>query len=194
MAAEIVLASASPRRRELLEQMGLNYIVRVAAIDERVLDAELPVDYVCRVAAKKSQQVWQASEKNLPVLSADTSVVLNGMIMGKPKDQADAVAMLTALSGSTHQVLTAVSLRQDQHWQALSISEVTFRGLSLQEINDYWATGEPVDKAGAYAIQGLGAMFVERCSGSYSGIVGLPLFETMSLLANVGVKVLKQHE
>lgn len=194
MMAEIILASASPRRRELLEQMGISYLVRVAEIDESVFVSESPIDYVRRVAAKKSQKVWQLSDHRLPVLSADTSVILNGMIMGKPKDQADAVAMLTALSGATHQVLTAVSLRQGQHFQALSISEVTFRGLSLQEINDYWATGEPVDKAGAYAIQGLGAMFVERCSGSYSGIVGLPLFETMSLLANVGVKVLKQHE
>ncbi|HHZ70316.1 MAG TPA: septum formation inhibitor Maf [Methylococcaceae bacterium] len=192
MTAEIILASASPRRRELLEQMGLAYLVRVAEVDESVLVSEPPVDYVRRVAAKKSQQVWQSSDHCLPVLSADTSVVLNGMIMGKPKDQVDALIMLEALSGVTHQVLTAVSLRYGQHWQALSISEVTFRVLSAQEIRDYWATGEPVDKAGGYAIQGLGAMFVERCSGSYSGIVGLPLFETMSLLENVGVKVLKQ--
>jgi len=126
----------------------------------------------------------------LPILAADTAVVLGDKIMGKPKNQEDAVVMLTRLSGQTHHVYTAISLRGKQHWQAVSITEVKFRDLAETEINAYWQTGEPADKAGAYAIQGLGGLFVESITGSFSGVVGLPLFETAELLAKQGIHLL----
>ncbi|MGJ0514659.1 MAG: Maf family protein [Methylomicrobium sp.] len=193
MKARIILASASPRRRELLDQIGIAYDIRPVDIDESPHPDEAPADYVCRIAAEKSAVCHtQAASIGLPVLAADTAVVLNGRIMGKPKDKEDALAMLRRLSGQTHQVYSAVSLRGNEHGEALSVTEVTFRTLSEQEIVAYWATSEPADKAGSYAIQGLGSVFVQSIQGSFSGVVGLPLFETAELLLQQGIQVL--HE
>lgn len=193
MKEQIILASASPRRRELLDQIGVSYRVHVADIDETPLIDEPPEAYVVRIAAAKSQQVHQQMPESIPVLSADTTVVLDGVIMGKPTDKVDGVRMLSKLSGATHEVYSAVSLRAEQHWQALSITQVTFRTLSACEIEAYWQTGEAKDKAGAYALQGRAGQFVEYIAGSYSGVVGLPLFETSNLLTKAGIKLLDEH-
>jgi len=189
MSAQIILASASPRRKELLEQIRIKYRVNPVDLDETPFPNEDPQSYVQRLAAEKSAACLAQCGDALPVLAADTSVVLGDLIMGKPKDQTDALAMLLQLSGQTHRVYTALSLRGLQHWQALSITEVTFRQLTEAEILAYWQTGEPIDKAGSYAIQGQGGVFVESIRGSFSGVVGLPLFETAELLAKQGIKV-----
>ena len=185
--AQLILASASPRRKELLDQIGVSYIVHAVDIDETPLPLEQPQAYVQRIAAAKSDVCLALRNDNLPVLAADTTVVLGQTIMGKPKNQDDAVNMLGQLSGSTHQVYTAVSLRGREHWQVLNITEVTFKTLAIEEILAYWQTGEPQDKAGSYAIQGLGAVFVEQIKGSFSRVVGLPLFETSQLLLKQGI-------
>ncbi|MBM4207876.1 MAG: septum formation inhibitor Maf [Gammaproteobacteria bacterium] len=187
MQAQLVLASASPRRKDLLAQINISTIINPVDFDETPLPDEDPVAYVRRIAAGKSALCAEQLGIDLPVLAADTAVVLDGKILGKPKDEEDAIAMLSALSGRSHQVLTAVSLRGKQHRQTLSVSEVTFRLLGESEIRAYWRTGEPVDKAGAYAIQGLGSIFVVTINGSFSGVVGLPLFETAELLAKEGI-------
>jgi septum formation protein len=190
MKARIILASASPRRRELLDQIGIAYDIRPVHIDESPKPNEAPADYVRRIAAEKSAACHaQAAPIGLPVLAADTAVVMNSQIMGKPKDKEDALAMLRRLSGQTHQVYSAVSLRGREHGEALSVTEVTFRTLSEWEILAYWATSEPADKAGSYAIQGLGSVFVQSIQGSFSGVVGLPLFETAELLLQQGIQV-----
>ena len=192
MTVQIILASASPRRRELLNQIGVDYMIWPVVIDESPLENEAPHDYARRIAAEKSAEGWrQTAHLGLPVLAADTAVVLNGVIMGKPRDKEDALSMLRQLSGRTHQVFSAVSLRSREHGEALNITEVAFRAITEQEILTYWATSEPVDKAGGYAIQGLGSVFVRSISGSFSGVVGLPLFETAELLSKQGVKVLR---
>jgi septum formation protein len=182
----ITLASGSPRRAELLQQIGVPFLQRPVDLDETPLAGEAPFDYVQRLALAKARAGWQqslAQGDNLPVLGADTSVVLNNRIMGKPADVEESVAMLEALSGNTHQVLTAISLvNGEQQLSALVSSDVTFRQLDREEILAYWQTGEPTDKAGSYAIQGLGAVFVSQLSGSYSAVVGLPLLETWQLL------------
>jgi septum formation protein len=154
---------------------------------------EAPDAYVVRIAAAKSQHIWQQTRGVVPVLSADTSVVLNGMIMGKPSDKADGLRMLKQLSGTTHKVFTAVSLRADQHWHAVNVTEVSFRILKAHEIEAYWQTGEPLDKAGAYAIQGRAGQFVNHIAGSFSGVVGLPLFETAELLTKAGIAILDKR-
>jgi septum formation protein len=193
MKARIILASASPRRRELLDQIGITYEIRPVHIDESPRLNEAPNEYVRRIAAEKSAACQaQAAPTGLPVLAADTAVVLDGRIMGKPKDKEDAVMMLGRLSGRTHQVYSAVSLRGAEHGEALSVTDVTFRALSAREILAYWATSEPADKAGSYAIQGLGSVFVQSIEGSFSGVVGLPLFETAELLLQQGIQIL--HE
>ena len=191
MSSQIILASASPRRRELLDQIRVSYQVHAVDLDETPLPNEEPLAYVKRVAAEKSALCVVQLKPTLPVLAADTSVILDGLIMGKPKDQADAVNMLMQLSGKTHQVVSALSLRGREHFEALSITDVTFRDLSEQEMLDYWETGEPIDKAGSYAIQGLGGLFVQSIVGSFSGVVGLPLFETAQLLSKQGIELLK---
>lgn len=191
MTTQIILASASPRRRELLDQIKVSYHVHAVDLDETPLPNEQPLAYVQRVAAEKSALCVAELKPTLPVLAADTSVILGNIIMGKPKDQADALAMLMQLSGRTHQVVSALSLRGREHFQALSITEVTFRSLSEIEILDYWRTGEPIDKAGSYAIQGLGGLFVQSIVGSFSGVVGLPLFETAQLLSKQGIELIK---
>ena len=191
MSVQIILASASPRRQELLDQIKVTYKVYPVDLDETPLPDEAPLAYVRRLAAAKSAACRAKLNTDIPVLAADTAVILGDAIMGKPKNQADAVAMLTQLSGKTHQVYSAISLRGREHGQAVSITEVTFRRLTEQQILDYWHSGEPQDKAGSYAIQGRGAMFVAAIKGSFSGVVGLPLFETAQLLANQGIELFK---
>jgi septum formation protein len=190
MQPQIILASASPRRSELLKQIGISHRIMAVDIDETPLANESPLAYVERVAAEKSAACQVLLNDNLPVLSADTSVICAGEIMGKPLDLDHAINMLSRLSGRSHQVYSAVSLRGDQHWQALSISEVKFKTLSTDEIIAYWQTGEPCDKAGAYAIQGLASTFIESITGSFSGVMGLPLYETAQLLAKQGIRVI----
>jgi septum formation protein len=181
------LASVSPRRRELLTQIGVPHLVTGAHIDESTAPGESPPDYVQRMARTKALTVWQR-DSSLPVLAADTTVVLDGVIFGKPGGEAEAVRMLSTLSGRTHQVLTAIALASPAGLaQRLSVSEVRFRTLTPEECVAYWHTGEPRDKAGAYAIQGKAAVFIESLDGSYSGVMGLPLFETAELLRAAGV-------
>jgi septum formation protein len=181
------LASVSPRRRELLAQIGVPHVVTGAHIDESIHAGERAHDYVQRMARTKAQAVWD-QDRSLPVLAADTTVVLDGLVFGKPLDRADALRMLSLLSGRTHDVLTAVSLASGAGLaMRMSVSSVRFRPLGEDEIAAYWETGEPKDKAGAYAVQGLAAVFIESLSGSYSGVMGLPLFETSELLRAAGV-------
>jgi septum formation protein len=191
MSVQIILASASPRRQELLDQIKVAYNVYPVDLDETPLPDEAPLAYVRRLAAEKSAACKAQLNTDIPVLAADTAVILGRVIMGKPKNQADALAMLAQLSGKTHQVYSAISLRGREHGQAVSITEVTFRRLSEREMQDYWHSGEPLDKAGSYAIQGRGGVFVESIKGSFSGVVGLPLFETAELLANQGIELFK---
>jgi septum formation protein len=181
----IYLASGSPRRRELLRQIGVSYRLIDTAVDETALEDEAPLAYVSRVAAAKVNAGWQCSREpdDAPVLAADTAVVLDGSILGKPRDQADALDMLRRLSGRSHEVLTAVALRSAAGLDGrVSRSVVTFRSIDAAEAGAYWDTGEPRDKAGAYAIQGRAAVFIADLRGSYSGVMGLPLFETAELL------------
>jgi len=170
-----------------LAQIGVPHVVTPAQVDETPRPNELPRDYVQRMAREKALAVWRIDD-SLPVLAADTTVVLDGVMYGKPRDRDDALGMLSRLSGRTHEVLTAVALatRRDIAVR-LNVSEVTFRTLSEAECAAYYATGEPLDKAGAYAIQGLAAVFIESVKGSHSGVVGLPLFETAELLRAAGV-------
>ncbi len=186
----LLLASRSPRRRELLEQAGIAFRVVDVLVDETVRPGEAPAAYVARVAADKARAAVQALpvDGRAPVLAADTSVVVDGKVLGKPADSQHAAAMLRRLSGRTHEVMTAVALADGARLHsALSTSRVRFRALSDADIDAYVATGEPVDKAGAYAIQGIAACFIEHLDGSYSGVMGLPLFETAQLLAQVGI-------
>jgi septum formation protein len=187
----LCLASASPRRRELLAQIGVAHTTAAANIDESVLAGEAAVDYVVRMARAKTRAV-RGHAGALPVLGADTIVVLDGVICGKPASAADGLAMLRRLSGRTHTVLTAVALAAGEAapLSRLSASEVTFRSLSHAECLAYWECGEPRDKAGGYAVQGRAAIFIERLSGSYSGVMGLPLFETAELLRAAGIACL----
>jgi septum formation protein len=164
--------------------------VVATAVDEAVLRGEAPRAYVTRLAAAKADSGWQSSRDatDPPVLAADTAVVLEGKILGKPADREDAEGMLRQLSGRTHEVLTAIALRTASGLQSrISRSEVTFRSIAADEAQAYWETGEPSDKAGAYAIQGRAAIFVADLRGSYSGVMGLPLFETAELLSDAGV-------
>ena len=178
----LCLASVSPRRQELLAQIGVPHTVTGAHIDETVLAGEDAREYVTRMARSKALSVRQTGE-TLPVLAADTTVVLDDVIFGKPRGKAHGIEMLRALSGRTHDVLTAVALAVGSEVAlSVSTSEVRFRLLTLEECEAYWETGEPRDKAGGYAIQGRGAVFIEWLSGSYSGVMGLPLFETAELL------------
>jgi septum formation protein len=186
----IYLASASPRRSALLNQIGVRCQVRPVDVDERLLAHETPARYVERLAALKAETLWaQLREpERAPVLGSDTTVALDGHILGKPCDEADGLRMLALLSARTHQVYTAVALRHAHGCDTrLNVSEVTFRALTLEERRAYWASGEPADKAGGYAVQGLAAAFIERIAGSYSGIMGLPLYETAELLTRIGL-------
>jgi septum formation protein len=185
----VYLASASPRRSELLRQIGVPFRVRPADIKEEQLAGEDPPTYVRRLAAAKADAVWDAVKaEQRPVLAADTAVVLDGAVLGKPSGTAEADSMLGRLSGRTHEVLTAVALRDGaDRVTLLTTSEVRFRTTTQAERLAYCATGEPFDKAGGYGIQGYAAVFVEELRGSYSNVVGLPLFETAALLARAGL-------
>lgn len=188
--AELFLASASPRRRELLAQIAVPCVTQIASIDENPLPAEPAAAYVERLAREKARAGLLAlgGRDGAVVLGADTAVVLDGRILGKPADFAESRSMLQALSGRSHQVLTAVALVADGREAARVVSsEVSFRPISEAEIEAYWASGEPCDKAGSYGIQGLAAVFVSRLQGSYSAVVGLPLCETAELLGEFGI-------
>ncbi|MBT5718303.1 MAG: septum formation inhibitor Maf [Gammaproteobacteria bacterium] len=189
----IILASASARRQELLAQIGISFTVRSQDIDESIRSAELAEDYVMRMAMEKAMSALrqlagsQGGDDTL-VLAADTSVVCDADVLGKPSSESDALEMLLRLSGREHRVLSAVMLATKNKQAAqLSESRVTFREISLAEARRYYASGEPEGKAGSYAIQGYGAVFVKQLHGSYSGVMGLPLFETAQLLAEFGV-------
>ena len=180
---DLLLASASPRRSELLTQIGVRFTQISADIDESQRPNESPVDYVSRMAVEKAQVGYRLQAGNLPALGADTSVVCGQNILGKPVGRDDALSMLSQLSATTHQVLSAVAItRGDELALRLSKTAVTFRPISTEDCHNYWETGEPLGKAGAYAIQGLAAIFVANIEGSYSGVVGLPIAQTEELL------------
>ncbi|MGR2737694.1 Maf family protein [Billgrantia sp. Q4P2] len=184
----LCLASASPRRRELLASIGVAVEVRPVDVDETPLRDENPAAYVTRLAREKA--AVGACRSLLPTLGSDTVVVCEGRILGKPADRTEAAAMLRLLSGRTHEVLTAVAVAGPAGLLDVCVTtRVTMREINDAEMSAYWATGEPADKAGGYAIQGLAAIFVERIEGSYSAVVGLPLFETARLLARQGVPI-----
>lgn len=186
----LFLASASPRRRELLTQIGVPFSQLSVLIDETPFEAELPDVYVQRLAREKALAgLAQVEDRSACVLGADTTVVLDQRILGKPIDKADALATLMALSGREHQVMTAVALANRSGCMVrLVSSQVRFRPISVEEAEAYWASGEPQDKAGSYAIQGWGAIFVAGLVGSYSAVVGLPLCETAQMLSSYGVE------
>ncbi|MEO1766291.1 Maf family protein [Thiobacter aerophilum] len=190
----IYLASQSPRRRALLRQLGIPHRVLVPDVNEAPLPRETPEDHVRRLARIKAEvgamRVLKRRWPPLPVLAADTVVVLGRTLLGKPVDAAEAAAMLARLSGRRHRVLTAVALAfQGKLQLALSDTQVVFRRLAASEIEAYVASGEPLDKAGGYGIQGRAAAFVRRIEGSYSGVMGLPLFETAELLRKIGIRI-----
>jgi septum formation protein len=193
-AVDLILASASPRRSELLHQIGVRFTILAADIDESRLADEPPADYVSRLALEKARAGYSRQGENsnesrkIPSLGADTIVVCEGQIFGKPRDQADAAAMLMALSGKVHTVMTAVTVSQGPcSSSSLTKTLVRFRTISQSECQTYWQTGEPQGKAGGYAIQGRGAVFVEHLEGSYTGVVGLPLSETAEILGEFAI-------
>jgi septum formation protein len=186
----LILASASPRRTQLLAQIGVPHEVVPAQLIEQRETGESITACVQRLAESKALQVFGrlCAREPLWVLGADTAVALDGRMLGKPRDERDGLEMLASLSGRTHQVLSAVALADAGGVRsALSVSQVQLRRIAPAEAARYWASGEPCDKAGAYAIQGLGAIFVQTLQGSYSGVMGLPLFETALLLEQTGV-------
>lgn len=199
---KIYLASKSPRRRELLRQVGIDFellLLRDASprgpdVTEIVLPGELPEAYVARVTQEKASTAWNILQMRRlpprPVLAADTTVVLGQQILGKPANQTEALAMLRQLSGQTHLVLTSLAVHYEaQNLHCTQVSEVTFTTLSEQQMLEYCATQEPYDKAGGYGIQGMAARYISHISGSYSGIMGLPLFETTALLRQAGIRL-----
>ena len=186
----VFLASASPRRRELLRQIGVAVRLLEVSVDEIAERGEEPCAYVTRLARLKAEAGWAQRDaaKGAPVLAADTAVIVDGEILGKPRNRADAAAMLERLSGRSHEVLTAVALRTEHGVESrVSRSVVSFRQVGAAEALRYWQSGEPCDKAGGYGIQGYAAVFVAGLSGSYSGVMGLPLYETAQLLDAAGV-------
>lgn len=183
--AHLILASSSPRRRELLQQLGLEFEIYSPDIDETVLENEAVFDYVERLACAKAQAVLQKYPDAI-IIAADTSVAIDQDILGKPESKEHAFAMWQKLSGRTHQVYTGVCVRTNQQkYSIVTCTEVEFQQLSHQDMEEYWATGEPLGKAGAYAIQGIAARYIPRMVGSYSNVVGLPLYETVQLLKAV---------
>ena len=182
----IILASASPRRKELLEQVGVEFRVQSFEIDESPYPHEAPADYVVRLAIQKAQAAIEALPADSIVIAADTTVTVDGRILGKPVDQADAFAMWQRLSGRDHFVMTGVAVAKNQTVLHRRVTtEVHFSPLSHADMLAYWQTGEPVGKAGGYAIQGLAAAFIPKIYGSYSNVVGLPLVETLDLLKEI---------
>jgi septum formation protein len=191
MFSSLYLASTSPRRRELLAQIGLDFSVLKVDVDESRLSGETPENYVRRLALEKVQ-AGLAEITGGVVIAADTTVVIDDAVLGKPASLAEAVAMWTRLSGREHQVLTGVAVGNNTEiFVEVVTTRVRFRDILAGEMQAYWQSGEPADKAGAYAIQGRGAVFVHEISGSYSNVVGLPLSETAALLAGFGISVWK---
>lgn len=178
----IYLASKSPRRRQLLQQIGIEFDVLEVDIYEQWDGIETAQAYVKRLALNKARAGRDIAKETYPILAADTEVIIDDEILGKPEGKAGAMHMLQKLSGCTHQVLSAVALISDSEAVSLNINLVSFKPLTLHECNAYCETGEPYDKAGGYAIQGKAANFISRLEGSYSGVMGLPLFETTQLL------------
>ncbi len=192
MSPVLQLASTSPRRQEILRSLGLTFTVIAVEIDESRLEGETPQQMVLRLAANKAAAA--VSEDSQLVIGADTLVVLGDRVLGKPRGMDDAVEMLMKLSGRSHTVLTGVALWSSTGiTSALSQTEVRFREIGRDEARAYWHSGEPCDKAGSYAIQGRGGTFVAAISGSYSGVVGLPVYELAELLGNAGIEVVKKQ-
>jgi septum formation protein len=185
----ILLASGSPQRRELLKQLAVRFSVAAANIDELITDGESPEDYVLRMAREKARVGFEHSLGFMPALGSDTIVLLEGKILGKPASRADAESMLQRLSGQTHHVYSAVALalKSDHILDALNITAVTFGKMPAEWIKHYCQSDEPMDKAGAYAVQGGTGQYIRRIEGSYSGVMGLPLFETAELLRRAGL-------
>ena len=190
---DLYLASSSPRRRELLEQIGVSYQLLSVDIDETPRPGESPQNFVVRMAVEKAQagkgNLGPGNEK--PVLGADTAVVIDNEILGKPRDREHALLMLQRLSGRSHEVMSAVALIGKQTVTRLNISRVSFRDIKTDEMEAYWRSGEPQDKAGSYGIQGKAAIFIDGLEGSYSAVMGLPLFETAELLETAGIRLLR---
>ena len=185
----LVLASASPRRRELLQQIGVGFRIVVADVEEKPLPKESPADFVLRMAREKAMDVMRREPGHLPVLGSDTAVILEGRILGKPESRNEAMEMLNSLSGKTHEVYSAVvvAVSEAEIHEALSISRVTFSDLEPEWIESYIDTGDPMDKAGAYGVQGKAAEKISNIEGSFYGVMGLPLYETAQLLKRAQV-------
>jgi len=193
MNKKIILASASPRRKELLESMGLKFEVVVSHVDENIEGKDFSTELIENLAAEKAMEVAGKIDFPAIVIGSDTVVVINNHVLGKPKDKNDAFNMLKMLSGKTHEVISGIAIVDTETNKILKdfvLSEVTFKELSDEEINNYIETGEPLDKAGAYAIQGLAGMFVKSITGCYSNIVGISVFKLAELLKKFGVKVI----
>jgi len=197
---QIYLASQSPRRRALIEQLGIRYQTLDVEVDESSQPGEAPEDFVARLALEKARAGWQlAANPAVPVVGADTCIMLDGQIVGKPENQEQGIALLQRYSGRAHKVYTGIAIvgpgtdNQEPgivHYVRTNISTVTFRVITNEECEQYWETGEPTGKAGGYAIQGLAAVFIEKLEGSYSGVMGLPLFEFAELITLFGIKIL----
>jgi nucleoside triphosphate pyrophosphatase len=185
----MILASSSPRRRELLKQIGVDFRIIVADIDETIREDECARDYVCRMAREKALEVHRHDSVTVPVLGADTTVVVNGSILGKPVDREDAIRLLESLSARTHEVWSAVALLipGGKMLECLNITRVTFSELDRTWIESYCDSGDPMDKAGAYGVQGMAAQKISHLEGSYSGVMGLPLHETAEILQEAGI-------
>jgi septum formation protein len=202
MMKQLILASQSPRRKMLLEQLGYQFTTIVADIDESVCDHENAKDYVLRLAQEKALAIFHSltpeQQKKSLVLGADTCVVIDGLILGKPADEAECIETLLRLADNTHQVFTGIAVAGCKAIETTNLrsniveTQVQFKVLTLSEIKRYWQTGEPCDKAGSYAIQGVGGQFITTINGSYSAVVGLPLYETAQLLAKSGLPTIIQ--
>jgi len=189
---QLILASQSPRRKALLTQLGYSFTVQVSDIDETLIKQESPKDYVLRLATEKAQKVFftlsNTAQKTAVILGSDTSVVIDDIILGKPEDLNDCINTLLLLSNRQHEVITAIAVVSDNKIATQFVTtKVFFKALTLAEIKAYWKTGEPQDKAGSYAIQGIAGQFVKMIHGSYSAVVGLPLYETAELLSQFGL-------
>lgn len=188
---DLYLASESPRRRELLQQLGVRFKVSPANLSEQAKSGESPSELVKRLATEKALHIWQSLDEpqRKPVLGADTIVCIDDQVLGKPMDKQSGIRMLQQLSGRVHEVLTGVALVSQQHSVCVNVSKVSFKKLSLAEIERYWLSAEPAGKAGSYAIQGYAAAFISHLDGSYSGVMGLPLFETTELLQSQRIPI-----
>ena len=195
MTTNLILASSSPRRKLLLEQLAIVFEIESPGVDESLIAGEAPEIYVARLAEKKAKAVAGKYPSGVVIPAADTTVVLHGNILGKPESKEDGLQMLNRLSGTRHDVLTGVSICSESRTETFCVrTEVTFRHLEEKEIDWYWETGEPHDKAGSYGLQGAGASFVKTLTGSYSNVIGLPLSETVLMLRNFSIGCLERKE